>query len=355
MPQPTGALEAASGSAKTAETLSQFVARVLDQLSLSAWLPSAALVLTAATVLQLGATLDADPSPTGAGAAVGQALGSIAAVSLGGAVVLVVAIVVLTILTQAFAFEAIRVLEGYWGTLRPTEALADRRARKFEDARAALSERQADLTRRAWRSAREAIETAQSQAAARGDTDSDFCTWTPDMLAYLGSKLLGQATLVQVTPDQRIRALAIPWERFAPPDLLRRQVNVDKRLRDYPRPGRALPTKLGNVLRAHEDQTARDRVETFVLELYDTLPATLQRQHDEHRNRLDLYCSMVFVLLFVAAVAVGRLAGQHPGWAAGCAGLLFAGIWLSYRAAVASARVYGLLIVEIARRHSTAV
>lgn len=50
---------AESGTSKPIETLSQFVARVLSQLSLSAWLPSAALVLALDLVAQLGAVLDA--------------------------------------------------------------------------------------------------------------------------------------------------------------------------------------------------------------------------------------------------------------------------------------------------------
>src|SRR4051794_20871010 len=40
------------------ETLSQFVARVLNQLSLSAWLPAATLVLSLLVIFQLAAALD---------------------------------------------------------------------------------------------------------------------------------------------------------------------------------------------------------------------------------------------------------------------------------------------------------
>lgn len=124
------------------------------------------------------------------------------------------------------------------------------------------------------------------------------------MLAYLGAKLNEQSSDVKLAGVERAKALQIPWERYAPPDLLRRQVNIDKSRRDYPKPGRMLPTRLGNVLRTHEDQTQRQRVETFVLEIYELLPQTLRVQHDEQRNRLDLYCSMIFVVLFVTAVAV---------------------------------------------------
>ncbi|HET6294682.1 MAG TPA: hypothetical protein VFG33_14955 [Kribbella sp.] len=48
--------KAASG--KASETLSQLIARVLTQLSLSAWLPSSSLVLSLAFVIQLGNAAD---------------------------------------------------------------------------------------------------------------------------------------------------------------------------------------------------------------------------------------------------------------------------------------------------------
>ena len=335
---------------KAPETLSQFVARVLDQLSLSAWLPSAALVLLLALVFRLASELDAErPRGRGVGQVVGAAFASLAGLSPGGALLLLLAVVVTTIVTQAFAFEAIRTLEGYWGTSAPIERLAEWRCSRFRRRLGRFETAYDRLTSAAWASARSMIEREQADAIRAGDDEAEVREWTPDMLAYLGAKLQTLSTDAALAPDVRRRALNLPWERYAPADLLRRQVNVDKRLRDFPLGHRVLPTRLGNVLRAHEDQTGHARVETFVLEAYDQLPTTLRTQHDEHRNRLDLYCSMVFVVAFVACVAVARLAA-HPPWAAAAAvtGLLV--MWLTYRAALASARIYGLLILEVARR-----
>ena len=120
-----------ASSGKARESLSQFVARVLDQLSLSAWLPSAALVLSLAFTYHLARALDAErhavagilSAPQSPGA-LSDALTGLAHTSLGGALLLIMAVVVLTIATQAFAFEAIRTLEGYWGTWRPVEWVA---------------------------------------------------------------------------------------------------------------------------------------------------------------------------------------------------------------------------------------
>ena len=70
---------------------------------------------------------------------------------------------------------------------------------------------------------------------------------------------------------------------------------------DYPRDAsRVMPTRLGNVLRRYEVETGADDIERFVERVYRRLPFSMQLSHDEQRARLDLYCSMVFVLWFGA-------------------------------------------------------
>jgi hypothetical protein len=109
-----------------------------------------------------------------------------------------------------------------------------------------------------------------------------------------------------------------------------------------------LPTRLGNVLRRYEDKTGRDSVESLVQDVFDDLPFSLRVNHDEQRTRLDLYCSMVVVIAVVTVGAAARFAG-HGWYAVGAVALGLAGIWLTYRAAVASARAYGGLLVRIAK------
>ena len=58
---------------KRSETLSQFVARVLGQLSLVAWLPSGALVLSLTFVFQFNAVLDGKVRPKDTADAIGDA------------------------------------------------------------------------------------------------------------------------------------------------------------------------------------------------------------------------------------------------------------------------------------------
>ncbi|MEO6702686.1 MAG: hypothetical protein ABIP57_14485 [Jatrophihabitantaceae bacterium] len=126
-------------------------------------------------------------------------------------------------------------------------------------------------------------------------------------------------------------------------------INADKAIRDLPQVARAQPTRLGNVLRAYEDATRREHVETLVLNVYDQMTPGAQSRHNESRNRLDLYCSTVFVLLLLAAITWARLGWNHAGWAAAMSVALLGLAWLMYRAAIASARGYGLILVRIAQ------
>lgn len=257
------------------------------------------------------------------------------------------AVVVLTVLTQAFAFEAIRFLEGYWGTWRALERLAERRTRQMEARACRLRRRLRDEIRRALDAAVKSIKKKQRRAR-RGERPSETIDWSPEQLAYLKAKVGKRKFVPEVSDDDRVLAQRIKWEAYAPAESMRRQRNLEKRLRDFPLPGRCLPTRLGTILRKYEDDTKYEPVETFVLYLYDKLPPALKTQHDDHRNRLDLYCSMVFVMLLVTVVSVARFIVDHRGWALSAVLVGALSVWVVYRAALASARLYGIVLVTIA-------
>ncbi len=85
--------------------ISAFVARVLDQLTLSAWLPAALLTASVGVLLEFRNLRSVD------------LLSAVTALTADPLRVLVITIPVLilaTVVTQAFSFEAIRTLEGYW-------------------------------------------------------------------------------------------------------------------------------------------------------------------------------------------------------------------------------------------------
>src|SRR5487761_847377 len=170
---------AVAAEPKPTETLSQFVARVLDQLSLSAWLPSAALVLLLDFIAELGAQLDAKRQ--GPAAAVGNTNAKLSGVGIGGAILLVVAVVVLTMLTQAFSFQAIQVLEGYWGVSKTAEWLAHRRCDRHRRRRERLNDRRKELTEAAWK----ATETKLADDQAKRGEHGQPVQLTPNMLSVL--------------------------------------------------------------------------------------------------------------------------------------------------------------------------
>ena len=94
-----------ANSSSAPEGLSAFTAKVLDQLSLSAWLPAAFVTLSGSIVLGFRANNGLNLTPL------------IAYVNdhpWTFGLLAVPTVVCLTLLTQAFSYEAIRLLEGYW-------------------------------------------------------------------------------------------------------------------------------------------------------------------------------------------------------------------------------------------------
>lgn len=343
-------------SKKATETLSQFVARVLDQLSLSAWLPSAALVMLVYVIFSLGSVIDADPPLCGtekdpktcsAARAVGLALEKISNVSLGGALLLLVAVVVLTMLTQAFAFESIRFLEGYWGTSRTMGRFAKGRCARWATKRDELDKAHGDLAEKAWEGARTAISAQQAARKELGKT----VVYTPAMLEFFEAAMFQRvSTAGELGPTEIERAMGIPWQQHADPDVLRQMVTVDKARQDFPLARRTLPTRFGNVMRHYEDATGvTEDLEPYVQDNFDRLPPSLQSSHDEERTRLDLYCTMVFVLPFVGMIALARYLPDHWGYA--LAWIITCGVatWVTYASAVASARAYGSVLGSVVR------
>lgn len=325
-----------------AEGLSQLLARILKQLAISAWLPAAALVLLLTFVVQLGWVLDkSDPKrPPEWFDAVAGAFQSMGHMEPGSFFLLLAAVIVFTMLTQAFTFDAIRVLEGYWGAFRFLEPLAGRMSRYHRWKLSRLERRLQKITDDAWEVAEPRIyqEVAETEELTR------------QMIKALAHKVTGKGEHVALKTKKEAAVDAYDWSLHSDPELLRRKTNLERRLTDYPMPLHVRPTRLGNVLRRWEDDTSVLPVESIVDDRYGQLPFSLRMAHDEQRGQLDLYCSMVFVWLVVGATAVARFGWSeyykpYTWW---LLGVCLFGAWFTYRAAVASARYYGSLLVTIA-------
>ena len=92
-PEPT---REENADAKPGESFSLFVTRILDQLSLSSWLPSITLICNLALILQLRSQHNFD---------VGQAITSLTAKPLGTLIVLLLSIILASVVTQAFEWR----------------------------------------------------------------------------------------------------------------------------------------------------------------------------------------------------------------------------------------------------------
>ena len=209
-----------------------------------------------------------------------------------------------------------------------------------------------NFTDKAWDSARKVFHDRQTAIQARGlpaAAQRREAIYTPNVLALVEARVKAHEPTFKPTPWERTAARSIKWETAADPEALRRRVNVDKVRCDFPDPLRALPTRVGNILKAHEDATEQPDIESFVQRVFDDLPPSLQMEHDEQRNPLG-------PRLFDGSSCsrAGRRRCSLPSGPTRCGvglsgaivGLVLAG--LMYRAAMASARAYGNVLEVVA-------
>jgi hypothetical protein len=330
----TGSTKDQTAQGSPAGGISDFLGRVLDQLSLSAWLPAAMLVGSLAVLLQL----HADPSRN-----LAKAITSLTEKPLGLLIVLLFALVLATMITQAFEFDVIRLLEGYWGH----NIVADSISRPFVHHQQHRLDRLRDLrdelTLRAFRSTqlikKDLIPARKQYIVTLIEQNLNGTLGSPDA-SWRGKRRLREA-------------LKFDWRPFASAEIMRRLDSVESQIEEYPRDHRLMPTRLGNVLRAAEDAISTDDgedLEGFVIRHWDETPENLRKEHDQYRSRLDMYCTLVLVLLALFALAplfISR--GSQYAFATGAtsAGYLILS-FVSYAAAIASARGYVTVLKTIA-------
>jgi hypothetical protein len=116
---------------------------------------------------------------------------------------------------------------------------------------------------------------------------------------------------------------------------------------------RILPTRLGNLIRATEDQLDHtgDDVQGFALRRYAMAPRLVQLEHDKFRNRLEMYCTLVFVSAALIVLTPITLLGSGVDSVAVAimAGSFAALGEASYLAAIASAGGYCSALREMDR------
>lgn len=198
---------------------------------------------------------------------------------------LVIAILTLTLVLQPFQLILVRLLEGYWGTSKLAKALNEVFVNRHHEKRDRLQAKLDTLLQFAQHEI--AIGRSAPQAAEAGQL------------------------------SDRI-------ERF------------------YPK-SRQLPTTLGNVLRAGEENAGAPYsldVITVWPRLYAILPERTAALVNDQRNQLDITVRFCVTFGMATVVSLGLLF-QHGWWLmVPLATLALA--WMSYRGAVASALAYGV-------------
>jgi hypothetical protein len=325
MGSPSPANDVGSGaSASSGDGLSAFVARVLDQLALSAWLPAAFLTAGVAVLLEFRSRRSAS---------ILNAVGKLTAHPVQVLVIIIPLLVIATVVTQAFSYEAIRALEGYWPRRGPVGLLAKLMIRRHVHRKKTIIERRSKESAKAFTAALPKIilESDDLTGPIARAIESQLSGRGPGASGLQGEELQVFINTIQTWRDQ-----AEAW-RLARIDRL---ISEQK---SYPVDSRVLPTKLGNLLRTTEDELkhASGDVRSFVLRQRNTVSRRIQVQHDQFRTRLDMYCTLVFVSAFLAVISPIALIGRIGNISTALATVSFAIMAItSYLAAIVSASGY---------------
>lgn len=312
-------------------SLSQILGRVLNQLSVSAWLPAAMLVGNAAVLLQLRGSHSFN---------IALASRQLAAKPLGTIIILIFSVILATMVTQAFEFEVIRFLEGYFDSSHTLiQSFMATRIRRHENKKNRLECKLQQAEEAAFEQAKDAMRSTKA--------------YDPDVLDLVSDKFYDQPPRVASRQATEV-ADELDWRDYSSSEALYKIDSINARLKSYPERNRLMPTRLGNVLRAAEDKITlrpEENIEGFVIRHADQLSPMLKAEHRDYRTRLDMYCCLMLVFFALAAMSAALLSSIKPEWGSSIAVAAYLILcYISYEAAIVSARNYGLILQEIAQR-----
>lgn len=305
---------------------SGLAARALNQLALSVWLPAALFAGSLTMLIQFRRADSIDILP---------AIQALTAAPIQALALAIPLFLITKVLAQTFSFGAIRTLEGYWRK-RGLACLA----------RTVLTRRQVRRKEAIIRRRRKATESAFFAAKTRMASKGISCAIIGAFEAQVLHKDLPSLTDEEARKFSRMnwRTLCDAWHLARVDHLLSQEAA-------YPATSRVLPTKLGNLIRATEDtlENGAGDVEGFALRHHGKMPQRLQMQHDQLRNRLAMFCTMVFLSIFLLVLTPIILAGSRIDLAAiGIIACSFAvSSVVSYLAAMASAGGYCIVLKQM--------
>jgi hypothetical protein len=300
-------------------------AKLLQTLTLSAWI--GALLFTASVVLLL-------QFRSARSVNIANALQQLTVRPISAFLIMILSLFLVTVVTQVFSVDAIATLEGSWGRHGPARL-----------ARRLMIQRHVNRKQAIDKHLREELEKAFSLAKARMLKDD-----VPAAVADAYEAMIYETKPPLLTPEEEEKFHTTYWRDWADAWRLARTDDLVSDANDYPTFSRILPTKLGNLLRATEDRLRNTDgdMRAFVLRRRDILSPRLQMQHDQFRNRLQIYSTLVLVSASLVVLTPIILLGYINVAAIAIISGIFAVLSLaSYRAAIESARGYCMTLREM--------
>lgn len=322
-----------SDDSKSPASLTEFLAKILNQLSLSSWLPGMMATLTAlllGTFLQQGNT------------DVTQAVLALTSNILATLVALTFGVVAVATLTQAFELQFIRILKGQWEWGYAGRRIGDIFISYHQKRRSKIQQKLNEL-----------------------ESTSFFA------LALDRLQLDGRLTEEEARQVKRARAGGLErtantehyhvvaetgWRDALTPSEYQELEHLYRRLSQYPElESRIMPTLLGNVLRTFWNRVPEytGPADTVVLDVYESANVKQIEQERRERSMIDLYATLCIVLLTISIswLITAPLRGISPVAFAVIFILLLVGSRLAYLAAVAAANNWVSVIASMARAH----
>ena len=325
-------------------------ARILEQLSLTAWLPASLLV--ANVYLLVGVRLvEKDPKQEDRLSLypLRSVLGTLNENAWGIFFLLIVGVVLATLITQSLEYSSIRFLEGYWGgsalTAAPT-ALGT----KVQAKRQSLVHSRADRVER--RALESAMDWVRRDIAKRyGQAEPEATTFIDAVRAVASGELGSLEPKLQTQAESYFRAKT--WMRGAAPYYRGRAQALSIRLKAFPNDGsRLLPTRLGNTMRSFEERlqghSEGAKMRGYLYAHLHAIPPMLMNEHDRYRNRLDMYAVMTLLCAVLTPLNFVALLGILPlNVVASTSGAFALLSYFSYRGAISAALDYGPILLAI--------
>jgi hypothetical protein len=306
--------------------------RVLNLITLNTWLPATLFTLSAAVLLQFRSAGSAN---------LPAAVRPLITDPIRAMVLIIPPLVFAAVVMQAFSFEAIRALEGYWrrrGLASLARTLMIRRHVHRKEA----------IIRHRQRASRKAFYAAKPRMLKNGIPSSIVTAMEAQVLGIRAPSLTAEDG--KRFAKMNWRSLCDAWRLAGIDHLLAEE-------KAYPTTSRVLPTKLGNVIRATEDRlhdTGGD-LEGFALRRHGVVSRRVQAQHDRFRSRLGMFCTLALVSVWLVALTPAMLLGTGIDIAtiAAISGSFAVLGAVSYFAALASAKGYCVTLRQMDKASRT--